>query len=37
MGTAGVRESVKLPPGISENEWIAAQALGVFEEPKNGV
>jgi len=32
LKTADVRDSVKLPPGISEDEWIASQVLGINEE-----
>lgn len=32
LDSAEVRESVRLPPGVDEDEWIAAQVLGIYEE-----
>mmetsp|Transcript_62811 Transcript_62811/g.187289 ORF Transcript_62811/g.187289 Transcript_62811/m.187289 type:complete len:259 (-) Transcript_62811:8-784(-) len=32
LDSANVRQSVKLPPGVKEDEWIASQALGIYEE-----
>lgn len=32
LGTAGVRASVKLPPGIDRDEWLASQLVGIFTE-----
>jgi MOB kinase activator 1 len=32
LGTADLRESVKLPAGIGEDEWIAAKMIGIFDE-----
>eukprot|EP00448_Togula_jolla_P023830 CAMPEP_0170590060 /NCGR_PEP_ID=MMETSP0224-20130122/11668_1 /TAXON_ID=285029 /ORGANISM="Togula jolla, Strain CCCM 725" /LENGTH=238 /DNA_ID=CAMNT_0010913831 /DNA_START=55 /DNA_END=771 /DNA_ORIENTATION=+ len=32
MGTAEVREAVKLPPYVQEDEWIVAKTLGIYEE-----
>lgn len=32
IGTQEVVQSVKLPPGVDKNVWIASQVLGIFEE-----
>merc|ERR1719203_2022714 len=32
LWSAGACDSVRLPPGINEEEWIAAQMLGMYEE-----
>jgi len=32
LRTSKVQDAVKLPTGIEENEWIASQVLGIFEE-----
>eukprot|EP00429_Kryptoperidinium_foliaceum_P119092 CAMPEP_0176317044 /NCGR_PEP_ID=MMETSP0121_2-20121125/69042_1 /TAXON_ID=160619 /ORGANISM="Kryptoperidinium foliaceum, Strain CCMP 1326" /LENGTH=246 /DNA_ID=CAMNT_0017659267 /DNA_START=27 /DNA_END=767 /DNA_ORIENTATION=+ len=32
IGSAAVRDSVKLPPGIDIDEWIASQLVGIYEE-----
>jgi len=35
LNAAGAYEAVRLPVGIDENEWIAAQMVGVFEQVCN--
>jgi len=35
LNAAAACEAVKLPVGIDENEWIAAQMVGIFEEVCN--
>jgi len=32
LNTTDVREAVKLPPGMKEEEWIASHVLGIYEE-----
>lgn len=32
IDSAAVRDSVKLPPGIDTDEWIASQLVGIYEE-----
>mmetsp|Transcript_156911 Transcript_156911/g.273126 ORF Transcript_156911/g.273126 Transcript_156911/m.273126 type:complete len:268 (+) Transcript_156911:96-899(+) len=32
LNNAELNDSVKLPAGVGEDEWIAAQVLGIFEE-----